>query len=168
MGPNNDQQSRPVDLDEHHQHEAKTFPRTPLHVSPLSRKRFIRQKSKTTESAGSKKLQNALKHPISFDQCSGMIAIGSSGMRLVVAPKPLKAKYLSGDPQRLTMPNEIMIARRVPPAYFDEFMGIPVQGVRLKKVPNFFEVSGALDPFKLGTGLAPSQAGTIADIRGRT
>jgi len=28
--------------------------------------------------------------------------------------------------------------------------------------------TGALDPFKLGTGLAPSQAGTIADIRGRT
>ena len=66
------------------------------------------------------------------------------------------------------MPGGIMIVRSIPPAYFDEFMGIPPEGVRLKKVRQNFEVSGAMDPFKLGTGLAPSQAGTIADIRGRT
>ena len=52
---------------------------------PLSRKRFIRKKSKTLENADSKKLQNALKHSNFFDQSLGMIAIGSSGMRLVVA-----------------------------------------------------------------------------------
>lgn len=102
---------------------------TPFPGSVLSEK-----KSKTLENADSKKLQNALKHSNFFDQCLGMIAIGSSGMCLVVAQKPLKAKYLSGDPQRLTMPDGIMIVRRIPPAYFDEFMGIPPEGVRLKKV----------------------------------